>query len=219
VLSQDFAARYRQIVLLDCDILINAAIAPRITDQVGAMRVGGVIAGAHVQEDLRIVLLSRLRRTEYAYQASLRPWQEDQAEYYRHFGLEPQPEGIIQTGVLVASPERHRQIFEAVYEAPWASEHRSFEQIPLSHAILRQRLFQPIDTRFNSVFFETMLVHFPYLTNTQTPSYEWLATAALQAEFANNFFLHMAYIAEIVRCLPREVILAAAKNVNPTASE
>src|SRR5947209_14461144 len=42
VLSQDFSTIYRQIISLDSDILINAATAPRITDQTPVDRVGGV---------------------------------------------------------------------------------------------------------------------------------------------------------------------------------
>src|SRR4051812_27438197 len=34
VLGREEVARYRQVVLLDCDIAINAEAAPRVTDQV-----------------------------------------------------------------------------------------------------------------------------------------------------------------------------------------
>src|SRR5689334_24996059 len=60
MLSQPFAANYRQVVLLDCDILINPA-SPPITDQVNESNVGGVIAGSHIAPDYRALLLSQVR--------------------------------------------------------------------------------------------------------------------------------------------------------------
>jgi hypothetical protein len=189
VLSQDFVARYEQLVLLDCDIVINAEAAPCITDQTPVEFVGGVIAGSQIHEDLRTVLLSRLRRAPLDYQRGTRYWQEDQESYYRHYGLTPLDTGIIQTGVLVASPQHHREVFAGVYKADYPVEHRNYEQVPLSHAILSSGQFHQIDTRFNHVFYESMLVHNPYLLNTQTPSYELMASYALQSELANSFWI------------------------------
>src|SRR5437763_13961862 len=67
VLSQPFAAKYRQVVLLDSDVVINAESAPKITAEVPLERVGGVISGSHIQEDLRVVMLRYLRGKTYPY--------------------------------------------------------------------------------------------------------------------------------------------------------
>jgi len=200
--GQEFATRYRQLVLLDSDIVINVQEAPSITDQAHLTSVGGVISGSHIHDDLRIILLSRLRATPLAYERSAAGhWQEDQARYYRHYGLTPIEAGIIQTGVLVLSPQHHRGLFEGAYREQRV-EHRSYEQVPLSHAILSAGVFCPIDTRFNSVFYETMLVHYPFLAQKEMPLYDTLAMCAVQTEFANNFFLHFAYEPELARFLP-----------------
>src|SRR5688572_13170808 len=164
ILSQEFAAKYRQIVLLDSDIAINVADAPRITDQVPVVNIGGVISGSQVHPDLRLLLLYRLTGRPTFYERDQRQWREHQAWFYQQFGLSPIDAGIVQSGVLVASPRYHRQLFETVYHATWpVIEARTFEQVPLSHAILSSGLFRQIDTRFNSVFFETLLVTYPYL--------------------------------------------------------
>lgn len=201
VLSQDFAKQYRQIILIDSDIVINVEDAPNIAEQVSPEMVGGVISGSHIHEDLRVVLLSRLRAKPYAYQRGLAHWHADQKEFYLPYGLRGPDTGIVQTGVLVASPERHQSIFEAIYAANYPIETRGYEQLPLSHALLSGELFQQLDTRFNSVFFETMLVHYPYLLNNATPNYELLARFATGVEFANNFFLHFAYKMEFMSYL------------------
>jgi hypothetical protein len=200
-LSQPVAADYRQIALLDCDIIINPA-APPITDQVSENHIGGVIAGSHLHPDHRALLVSQLRGQQFPYSESAQRLHEHQAAYYIHHGLTPLDAGIVQTGVLIASPHHHRQLFESVYHAPAAINHRTFEQIPLSHAILSSGLFRPIDTRFNSVFYETMRIHYPYLNDTNTPSYELLASAAVQAAFFNSFFLHFAYIPHFAAFVP-----------------
>jgi len=201
VLGQDCMAHYRQVVLLDCDIAINADTAPRITDQVPVDRVGGVLSGAQIHEDLRIVLLCRLMRRFYAYEPGARHWQEFQDEAYLAHGLTPTGGKLVQTGVLVASPGHHRAIFEAVYAAPYAYTSRCHEQVPLSHELLAKGLFHPIDTRFNSVFHETMVTHYPYLLNKSTTGYDLLAKHATRVALANNFFLHFAYDAEFMRYL------------------
>jgi hypothetical protein len=200
-LSQPFTAEYRQIVLLDCDILINPA-APPVTDQVSAEHIGGVISGSHIHPDHRALLLSEIRGQRFPYAESAERLREDQSAYYKTIGLSPIDVGILQTGVLIASPHHHRSIFESVYHLAGQIDHRTFEQVPLSHAILSSGLFRPIDTRFNSVFYETMRIHYPYLNDSKTPSYDLLASAAVQAAYFNSFFLHFAYIPHFIRYFP-----------------
>jgi hypothetical protein len=194
-------SQYRQIVIMDCDIVINVAAAPPITDQVAPEHIGAIISGSHLQEDMRAVLISRLDRHSGPYTPSARLWQDDQARFYTRYGLPPHDAGIVQTGVMVASPKHHRELFEATYHKDWSDNSRTLEQVPLSHGFLTTGVFRQIDVRFNSVFYETMLVHYPYLTNLQTPSYDDLATAAVQTEFANNFFLHFAYAPDMAEFL------------------
>ena len=209
VLSQEFSNNYRRIISLDSDIVIHAAISPPITDQSPIDRVGGVISGSHIHEDLRCVLSDRLLGGAAApYVRGLKNWDNLQRRAYVHYGLKPLT-SVVQTGVLVASPAHHRAIFESIYNAPEHHVSRCYEQIPLSHALLTGDLFCQIDTRFNSVFHETALVHYPYLTHLtgqQIPHYDFAASYALQTEFANNFFLHFAYDRTMVRYLPQDLL-------------
>jgi hypothetical protein len=193
VLSQDWAARYRQIVLMDCDIAINHVDAPSIIEQVEPTSVGGVISCSHIPADLRPIL--RAKRWPYE-RAGGRYWQADQDSCYQMYGLAPRPEGIIQTGVLVVSPEHHAPIFRSVYDASYAVETTTYEQTPLSHALLTASLFQPIDTRFNSVIQETALVYYPFVLDQQTPTRDALLEVAIRIQLANNFFLHFAHAAD-----------------------
>jgi len=200
VLSQEFSRKYRQIVSLDCDIVINVAESPPIHGQTPTDRVGGVLSGGHIHEDLRCVLADRTARVRSDYSRGLQRWENLQSLAYSSHGLQPR-NAVIQTGVLVASPAHHREVFEAIYHADFLTT-RSYEQVPLSHAILSNDLFCPLDTRFNSVFYETALVHYPYLFDESLPDFPRLLSLALQTEFANNFFLHFAYDRDMIKALP-----------------
>jgi hypothetical protein len=48
-----------------------------------------------------------------------------------------------------------------VFHSKWPIDHRSFKQLPLSHALLGAGVFRSIDSRFNSAFYETRLVRYP----------------------------------------------------------
>jgi hypothetical protein len=194
-------AHYRQLVLLDCDIVMNYETAPRITDQVPVERVGGVLSGAQIHEDLRLVLICRMLRRYLEYEPGTRHWREFQNSAYKGYGLARTDGALVQTGVLVFSPSLHRDVFEATYAAEFSYSSRCHEQIPLSQLLLDAGLFHPIDTRFNSVFHETMVVHYPYLLNNNVTGYDLLAKHATRVALANNFFLHFAYDMEFMRFL------------------
>jgi hypothetical protein len=203
-LSQEFASRYRQVVLLDCDIAINPA-APSVVEKVPVERVGGVLSGGHIHDDLKIVLLERLAAVTGWPQPDpardgLAQWQKLQRDAYPEYGFPQSFNALVQGGVLVASPRHHRAMFEAVYAVD--ADSRCYEQVPMSYALLASGLLQPIDSRFNSVFYETMLVYYPYLLNLTGPSFDAAARAAVEAQYASNYFLHFAYDMNLARYLP-----------------
>jgi hypothetical protein len=100
----------------------------------------------------------------------------------------------------LASPQHHTSLFRAVYETPYPVETTTYEQTPLSHALLTAGLFQPIDTRFNSVFHDTALVYYPFLLQQQDPqTLDALLAATIRIQLANNFFLHFAHAADWMR--------------------
>lgn len=193
-LSQPWAANYRQIVLLDCDILINFLDAPSIVEQVSPDLVGGVISGSQIPADLRTLL----RGKTWPYERGVRQWQEDQNAIYAMHELGPRPEGIVQGGVLVASPSKHAELFRSIYESTPLTETRGYEQIPLSHALLEAGAFQQIDTRFNSVFWETVVVHYPFLAIGNFVVKDDLAMLTTRVQYGNNFFLHFANCLELM---------------------
>lgn len=202
ILNQDFSRQYQRVVWVDADVVINPR-APSVVDGVPEDKVGGVISGAYILDDLKPILLERLRgRSDPAGDARAL-WEADQRSFYAPYGLDDGLSDIVQTGVLVLNPGAHAPLLERIYAADFPDS-RSYEQLPLSHAILRGNLFHALDSRFNTVFFERMLVHYPYLTQPEVKAnataYNLLARYAVNTELANSFFLHFAYDANLVKC-------------------
>jgi hypothetical protein len=182
------AGKYGRIALIDADIAINP-LSPNIFDQLPAEYIGGVISGSHIHADLQGVLIGRKLNTALPYELQQPAIAQHVRSAYEDEGLTPHDEGIVQAGVLVLSPRLHADILARAYTHT-RPEARSYEQIPLSHQILSSRLFRPIDTRFNSVFLETLHVHHPYAAGECGRD---LMQAIVKSEFENNFFLHFAY--------------------------
>ena len=99
---------------------------------------------------------------------------------------------VVQTGVLVLGPE-HRETLQAVYDDPSVGELKWYEQLPLSHAILGKGLLHRIDSRFNLVLYERMVLHYPYLMNENLPNRDFLVHLAVITELENSYFLHFAF--------------------------
>ncbi|MBI4662507.1 MAG: hypothetical protein HY735_27140 [Verrucomicrobia bacterium] len=204
LLSQPFLQRYQQLILLDADVVINFHTAPPIAESVPEERVGGVISGAYLHDDLKVVFLERVRKKKYPFRPDLSDWDTDQRRFYEEFGLSGGLCEVVQGGVLVASPLHHRGLFEKVYYRKYPRQDRNYEQVPLSHEILQSGMFCRLNSRFNTVFFERMVVHYPYLLNKQLSGYEMLARIAVFVEWSNSFFLHFAYERDFARFLPPE---------------
>lgn len=208
ILSQDFARRYERVVWVDSDILINPSTAPCIAAGVPPDKVGGVDAWSWPTADVAQLVLSRM----YEY------WGEDctvvdwsARDYYRSYGLPPVFDQVVQTGVLVMSPQHHRPILENVYHAYEETGQGNFEMRPLSYELLKAGAMHWIDQRFNAIWFAHKALYYPFLLNAAPPergifsrlrrviypSGEKGAGGAMAAQcataaFMNNFFLHFA---------------------------
>lgn len=187
-------ADYDRVIWVDADIAIHPR-APAIVDGVPAEKVGAVVSGDLLHDDMKAVFLERVRRgVKVTPGGGAAAWADDQRVFYRRVGLEPTSSDIVQTGVLVLSPAHHRDMLQRVYRAKLKKIVRSHEQLPLSAEILDGGRLHRLDSRFNLVFAERAIVHYPYLfEKKQHPQYAELARLAVATEFRNSFFLHFAY--------------------------
>jgi hypothetical protein len=190
ILSNPKTSQYERVVWVDADIVI-APDAPPIIDAVPIEKVGAVISGDYLQNDMKAVFLERIGRQRIEAGKTAEAWSADQRSFYVSAGIDCASSDIVQTGVLVFS-RRHRMILEKVYEIDLPSSVIAFEQFPLSASILNQGLFHRVDCRFNFVFFEQMVVHHPYLLKKNLVLYATAAKRAVMTEYANSYFLHFA---------------------------
>lgn len=192
ILSQPRMQNYERVVWLDADIVI-APHAPALPDAVPTDKIGAVISGDYLQSDMKAVFLERIRGTTVSPdEGTDEAWQADQRSFYEATGVHCITSDIVQTGVLILN-QTHRSLLERIYNAPYPADLMCYEQFPLSAAILNEGLLYRLDSRFNLVFYERMLVHYPYLLNTELPDYHRLAQLAVMAEYSNCFFLHFAH--------------------------
>ena len=207
ILSHPNVKPYDQVTWVDSDILINPT-SPSVFENVPLDMIGAVDKYATPNvEDHRIWL-------EQIYEY----WTEEgidfinnisPTDYHNKFGFEVEFQSVVQTGVLVLSPQYHRGLLEHVYHnyedkgrAGW-----DFEMRPLSYEILTNNLEYWLNPKFNMPW--SFIKHFlyPFLKSSDSyiykamnyvlrrsglaPKFSLTAKCATTA-FLNNYFLHFS---------------------------
>lgn len=203
--TDDRVRHYEQVAWIDSDILISPT-APNIFDAVPAETVGAVADFAYPSpEEYRLRLTAmehRWRAQGTTIVSALTPH-----AYYEAFGL-PGLDHVAQTGVIVLSPEFHRDIFRGVYaqyeDRGSAAFH--YEMRPLSYEVVRSGRVTWLNPRFNMVI--SFGLPDQYLNDLTTP-YSLLDRVGVKAElplsqrqrrmkgayralFRDSYFLHFA---------------------------
>jgi hypothetical protein len=178
VCSIDVAADYDRIVFVDADILINAGTAPSISAEVGTSD-----AAFFVDEYSQP---TRAGRVDIQRKMG---WEASAAEYYRLSGLEIETACVLNSGVMVLRPGRHRAPLEDIYARGKASGRNHprgfhYEQSLIGHAFQQGRLFELLDNRWNAIL--------PlYLMGRNIQSLGD-ARAFFDTFFQTNYFIHFA---------------------------
>lgn len=206
ILSHEQVKSYDQVAWIDSDILINPS-SPDLFTSVPLELVGAVDDFATPTKEEHDRALAR------AYDR----WKLDgvkfienrtAAEYHSLYGLQLDTESVVQTGVLVASPTYHRELFEHVYRtydeklgAEW-----NYEMRPLSYEIIKNNLHYWIDPKFNMPWSYIKQYNYPFLCYTPETIFDrakellcrysfaknQLPKLCATTAFLNNNFLHFA---------------------------
>jgi hypothetical protein len=163
ILGQPFANSYERIVWMDSDVLINPA-APPLVDGVPLDRVGAVDEYATPTRELYRQSLQKLYRHWEANGISFNR-NETPAEFYAAFGLPACHTSVVQPGVLVLSPQHHRDLLERVYSYEERGGDLWGEWRPLSFELLEAGAVEWLDHRFNYPWPMYKAQHFPFLLN------------------------------------------------------
>lgn len=171
VLSQPFARDYERIVWVDSDILFGLE-APAVTGEVPVELVGAVDELATPTPELR----------DYIHPAG-------SGRFYAAAGLPESFDQIVQGGLLVLSPEHHRELLERVYAYDDPGPRLNYEMRPLSYELIRSGKVHWLDTRFNLLWGLYKAHRFPELLRYwKHPS----ASAALDDALREVWGVHFA---------------------------
>jgi hypothetical protein len=151
VMAHGPACNYEQVAWVDSDILINSVTAPNIFETVQPSEIGAVEDYAYpTREAYRARLETLYRGWEaqgIAFINNLTP-----ELFLQSWGLKPM-DRVIQTGVLVVSPELHGPLLQRTYDTyeDKGSAKWNYEMRPLSYEILTNTAVRWLDLRFNVV--------------------------------------------------------------------
>jgi hypothetical protein len=188
--GQPFAADYERIVWADADVLFGEE-AESIADQVPAHLVGAVDEVAMERPDVRRML------------------HPDPPSEYRDAGLPDGFNEMVQAGVLVLSPEHHRDVLEHVYRDYEDTGRTLYEMRPLSYELIKRDLVHWLDPRFNMLWFVFRAHNYPELARYRRHP---KARAAMDRALREFDVVHFAGEAEQMEFLvdrPRKSIVVA----------
>jgi len=197
VLSVPQLAAYDRVVWVDSDICINP-VAPSILDGVPPERIGAIDEHRFPSREARQAILeSIIGVAPEEADAGKRFWRawRDPGAWHGYFGLPSGQAHIVQTGVLVLSPQHHRGLLEHVYRTyeDRGGKLFSYEMRPLSHEIQARGLQHWIDPRFNALVW--------WLFLHQNVSTDGLPRF-VQESYRRSYFLHFAGCAHLMAFVP-----------------
>ncbi len=217
VLSQEFSKQYERIIWLDTDILINPE-APCIVQNIPGEKIGAVDEySAPTPERYRAILQQKYAFWESNGMRFIRS--ETPRQFYEKYGLPRAFDRVVQAGVLVLSPEHHRQVLENTYfsyedkgSADW-----NYEMRPLSYECLKTDSVFWLNTKFNSIWSDYKCLHYPdllrsvrdmlLLMHPRHPEHSLLRKCVREA-LADSYFLHFAGCAYEMAILRPEITLS-----------
>jgi hypothetical protein len=189
ILALPWMQRYERIIWLDSDIIISRS-APNILEFAGPPeKVGLSLEGARLAPAEQQIYLERFQKTTLSPDTVDTVWQDRQYGAYMTHGLTPYPEQF-NTGVMVLSPQHHRDLLLSVYHQPEVS--RLYEQAYLSHRLLETGLAHVISPRFNWGIAEAVQLYLQeeVLLYEDPQTIARIVVVLVRAEMRNAYFLH-----------------------------
>ena len=200
VLDQPWSAAYERIVWIDADIVI-AGHAPNILAVVpDPARVGASLSGAQFSEAEKHIYFERLHRVVVEPQLAALAWQFTEDNGFAESEIDRDGALMLNTGVLVMSPQHHNAMLLEIYASDSAS--RLYEQPALSRTIHHAGLLTAITPRFNWVIHERRFLDFADVETIEHPDIPRLI-AHLRNELSKAYFLHFAGSMNIMQHLAR----------------
>jgi hypothetical protein len=186
VCSQPWSEDYDYIIYVDADVLINIRAPPILRTQHFGDKIGIVNEYDEVQLQ------------DYQFVQKVLNWGTNASEYYAKAGFNIDTDAMLNTGVMVFQPKKHREFLDGVYYryVDKAVNHpRSFhfEQSAIGYEMQMQKMYVPLNPRFNAIWFiqkalNAKFNHFPPIRLAGRCSKELL----IHTYFFTNYFMHLA---------------------------
>jgi hypothetical protein len=164
ILSQEWSSSYDFIIWIDSDVLINTSRAPNILEFAEESRVGIVDSMAFPTKEMyrfqlaeQYELFAKERRRFF--------YNLDASDYYRNRGIKPTKYSthVLQTGVFVASPKVHRNLFESIYfnyEDSLGPE-GNYEMPAFSFELLENKIWHFLPPEYNLIVRDFLSLFYP----------------------------------------------------------
>jgi hypothetical protein len=191
VLDQDWAQKYQQIVWIDADIVITPH-SPNILEYVRDPRqIGICLVADQLSLAQKHIYLERLYGQSIPARNADAAWLLHNDAPFEQDGIDPKGCPMLSTGVMVVSPQHHRQLFRQCYSLEGKT--RLYEQPALSDLIRRSGLMQSVSPRFNWTINEAMMLFFKRMPRLPLLDGEMaFINAFVENEYQKAYFLHFA---------------------------
>jgi hypothetical protein len=159
---------YEFVIFIDSDILINiTAPAIHLSENFGD-NIGIVDEYSQPIPDLRLKIQKMMG------------WETCATDYYKLCGLDLDTKIVLNSGVLVIQPKKHKDLLEYVYKTylPRSIAHQRgphYEQTSLGYELQTQRRYTLLNNRWNAIW-----------------ALHKMTGANLEVVFRNNYFIHFA---------------------------
>jgi len=159
---------YDFVIFIDSDILINiTAPAIHLSENFGD-NIGIVDEYSQPTPELRLKIQKMMG------------WETSAVDYYKLCGLDLDTKIVLNSGVLVIQPKKHKKLLEYVYETylPRSITHQRgphYEQTSLGYELQTDRRYTLLNNRWNAIW-----------------ALHKMTGANLEQFFRNNYFIHFA---------------------------
>lgn len=200
VLDHPDVKKYKTVVWLDTDILINYHRAPCIaaqltTDKIGAVSLVPQTRRIHENTLARHIPYKSFSLNLLENPQNLSAYQTRFREVKNNHNYEINISDRINTGVLVLSPEKHANFLRNIYfKYENIPNTVDFEQGPLSCEMIDNDMVEYLDPGFNAIYYIESLHHYPFMTSIYLTKNDALIDKMIRLTatsiFINSYFLH-----------------------------
>lgn len=190
ILEHDLLQTYDCVVWLDHDVSINFHSAPCIVSQHDSSKIG--LVSEKYKREYMVGYADTCVRRQYKLCSPV----DRICLRYERAGLPPDVHDTCNTGVAVYRRREHAQALRYIYDNYDENQYTAKDEVPMSYHLFKHELVEPLDPRFNALWFDEMLWHYPFVVYPQLRTSAELVSKCVTAAWRANWFMH--FTADII---------------------